>query len=58
MRQVFLVLMALSIVSCVPHANPYGATSSTTSDVERIELCAKYQTQTGWSEGYSIEVVC
>ena len=34
-----------------------GYSSSTESDAQRREVCARYETRSGWSDGYSVEAV-
>lgn len=55
---IFIVLMSLFLSGCYPYASPYTSSygsSGSSSDVKRENICAKYQTQSGWSKGYSIE---
>lgn len=53
--QVLLLVVLLS--GCYPYASPYtNYSGSNSNNSSRQTLCVKYQTQSGWSKGYSVEV--
>lgn len=57
-NKIFGVIVILATLNaCYPYASPYtNSYGSSSNKSKRQTLCVKYQTQNGWSKGYSVEV--
>ncbi|NGP90277.1 hypothetical protein [Fodinibius halophilus] len=51
-----VILLGIILGGCYPYATPYTSSYGTNNSSNGQELCVKYQTQSGWSKGYSVDV--